>query len=324
MVTYHRSRRIDATPTPHAGSPRDVDVLVVREERLVERHLVEHGSSVQRGPALVPNTSTGSGSLASTGSPEEPIRGDPEPIDLDPGRVDDVRAVREHHQRSDGSDVARPRPRRPGAARRWHPVATVASLLTQRIHSPVAERMPALTPPAKPVLSSSSITRASGNSVREPSPPTRHVSVVDDDQLLPSPSATNASRSEARHARSRSRWSRLTTTAETRGVTRPSDSGARSGSDGAAQEVDDLAGRRAGAEDRGDALRLELVGVVGRDRPADDDEHVVGARSRAGRRRSGAQASCARPRGSRRRPRPRPPGSPSRRSAPASGGGPCR
>ena len=47
--------------------------------------------------------------------------------------------------------------------------------------------------------------------------------------------------------------------------------------DGAAQEVDDLAGRRARPEDRGHAARLQLVGVVLRDRPADDDEDVVGA-----------------------------------------------
>ena len=49
-----------------------------------------------------------------------------------------------------------------------------------------------------------------------------------------------------------------------------------SGRDCAAEEVDDLARRRARAEHRRDTLRLELVRVVGRDRAADDDEHVLG------------------------------------------------
>ncbi len=46
---------------------------------------------------------------------------------------------------------------------------------------------------------------------------------------------------------------------------------------GAAQEVDDLARGRARPEDLGHAGRLELVGIVLRDRPAHDDEDVLGA-----------------------------------------------
>src|SRR4051794_17290808 len=39
--------------------------------------------------------------------------------------------------------------------------------------------------------------------------------------------------------------------------------------------VDDRAGRRAGGEDLGHPALLQLGGVLARDRPADDDEHVV-------------------------------------------------
>src|SRR5919106_1496880 len=46
---------------------------------------------------------------------------------------------------------------------------------------------------------------------------------------------------------------------------------------GAAQEVDDLAGRRSRAEHLGHPGRLQLIGVVLRNRPAYDDEDVVGA-----------------------------------------------
>ena len=93
--------------------------------------------------------------------------------------------------------------------------------------------------------------------------------------------------------------------------------------DGAAHEVDDLARRRAGlktaATPSSRSCRRRPRGSCRRRRPR-RPRH----RSRAGARRSAARGSCARRRGSRPRPRRRPPGSPSRRSAPASGGGPCR
>jgi hypothetical protein len=47
--------------------------------------------------------------------------------------------------------------------------------------------------------------------------------------------------------------------------------------DARAQEVDDLTRRSARSEHRRDALNLQLVRVVRRDRPADDHEHVVDA-----------------------------------------------
>src|SRR6266540_2932127 len=42
-----------------------------------------------------------------------------------------------------------------------------------------------------------------------------------------------------------------------------------------AQEVDDLARRRARREYLRNTLLLQLGGIVGRDRPADDDQHVL-------------------------------------------------
>ena len=53
--------------------------------------------------------------------------------------------------------------------------------------------------------------------------------------------------------------------------------GRRALGDGAADEVDDLVGRRAGREDLGNAQLLQLGDVVGGDRAADGDDHVVDA-----------------------------------------------
>ena len=92
----------------------------------------------------------------------------------------------------------------------------------------------------------------------------------------------------------------------------------------ALEERHDLGRRRTRREDGRDAAPPRARGVLGRDRPADDDEHVLEPVLAQARRRSAARASCARPRESRRRRRPRPPGARSRRSAPASDGGPCR
>jgi hypothetical protein len=50
-----------------------------------------------------------------------------------------------------------------------------------------------------------------------------------------------------------------------------------SGRNAGAQELDDLARRRARREDGGHAVRLQLLGVVGRDRPSEHDQHVLGA-----------------------------------------------
>ena len=47
--------------------------------------------------------------------------------------------------------------------------------------------------------------------------------------------------------------------------------------DAGLQELDDRTSRRARREHLGDALLLQLAHVVVRDRPADDDEHVLGA-----------------------------------------------
>src|SRR5207244_2517566 len=51
----------------------------------------------------------------------------------------------------------------------------------------------------------------------------------------------------------------------------------RSRGDLRAEEVDDLAGRSSGREHGGDAPPLQLLRVRVRDRPADDDQHVLGS-----------------------------------------------
>ena len=118
--------------------------------------------------------------------------------------------------------------------------------------------------------------------------------------------------------------SRRWLTTPRRGNPRDASGGGSSRGHGAPKKVDDLARRRPGREDLGDAERLELVGVVSAGSCRRRRRARRRRRSRAARRRSAARASCARRRGSRSRPRRRPPGSRSRRSAPASGGGRCR
>ena len=148
----------------------------------------------------------------------------------------------------------------------------------------------------------------------EPAPLTL---AVQDPAAVDASPATNRSpgrcRRRARCTRSRARRARSRSTGCS-----------RLGGDARLQEVDDLARRRTGREDLGDALLLQLGHVVVRESCRRRRRGGPRLPARAAARGCAARASCARRRGSRSRPRRRPPGSRSRRSAPVSGATRCR
>ena len=87
------SGRVESTPSAHSRPPRDVGVLEIREERLIEAaDLVEHPRAVQRRATTDAEHLRRLPLAFVDGSTEQPIGGHAELIDLDSGRVDDARA----------------------------------------------------------------------------------------------------------------------------------------------------------------------------------------------------------------------------------------
>jgi hypothetical protein len=105
VVVDDRSGGVERTPLVGLRAPREIRVLEEREVALVEAtHLVEHLPPQQRGPAggaeylvrLMPPE------LAYVG-PYEPVRRHPDPVELQPGRIEHLALIGEAHLRGHGA-----------------------------------------------------------------------------------------------------------------------------------------------------------------------------------------------------------------------------